>query len=64
MAFVIPPGRNQIVAEAFAGLKSDDRRMKRIASMTKAKPAAPAPEPSKNVKPPHAKGVKPSKRKP
>jgi hypothetical protein len=36
------------------------RRMKRIASMTKAKPA---PEPSKNAPPPRAKGGKPSKGK-
>jgi hypothetical protein len=62
MPFVIPPGRNQIVAAAFVGLKADDRRMKRIASMTKAKPA-PEPEPKKNAKPVRAKTGK-TRRKP
>jgi hypothetical protein len=43
MSFIVKPGRNAIVAAAFAGLQQDERRMKRIASMTKAKPA-PEPE--------------------
>lgn len=62
MSFIVKPGRNPIVAAAFAGLKADERRMKRIASMTKAKPA-PEPEPKKNAKPVRAKTGK-TRRKP
>lgn len=49
MPFIVKPGRNPIVAAAFAGLKKDERRMKRIASMTNAKPE---PAPKKTAKPP------------
>jgi len=63
MAFVIAPSRNRVIQMAFDGLA------KQYAVEEKAEPKAvkakkPAPEPSKNVKPPHAKGGKPSKEKP
>lgn len=61
MPFIVGKSRNPVVQAAFDGLKVHERRMKRIASMTKAKPAA--PEPSKTAKPPRAKGGKPSKGK-
>lgn len=34
----VGPSRNSIVAMAFEGLRKDERRMKRIATMTKPKP--------------------------
>ena len=62
MPLIVGKSRNPVVQAAFEGLKADERRMKRIASMTKAKPA-PTPEPSKTAKPSRAKGGKPSKGK-
>lgn len=61
MAFVIPPGRNPVIREAFALKAAAERRMKRIASMTKAKPE-PTPEPKKNAKPPAKSAARKGKR--
>lgn len=58
MPFIVGKSRNPIVQAAFDGLRADERRMKRIASMTKAKPE---PEP-KNAKPPRATGGKPNRK--
>lgn len=60
MPLIVGKSRNPIVREAFALKAVSERRMKRIASMTKAKPT---PEPSKTAKPSRAKGGKPSKGK-
>jgi hypothetical protein len=62
MPLIVGKSRNPIVREAFALKAVSERRMKRIASMTKAKPE-PAPAPKKTAKSPRAKGGKTKKAK-
>jgi hypothetical protein len=51
----VKPGRNPIVAQAFAGLRADERRMARIHKAYRTKPAEPQePAPSKKQKPQRA----------
>jgi hypothetical protein len=57
MPLIVGKSHNPIVREAFALKAVSERRMKRIASMTKAKP-----EPSKTAKSPRAKGGKPKEK--
>lgn len=45
MSFIVKPSRNKIVQAAFDGLRADERRMKRIASICKTKPE-PTPAPA------------------
>ena len=61
--FIVKPSRpGSIVAAAFAGLRADERRLKKIAKVYRAKDLSKLPPaPSNNAKPPRAKGGKPSK---
>jgi ribosomal protein L44E len=53
MATVVGPSRNRIVSGAFEELAKSERRMARIQKTYQSQPA-----PSKNAKPPRAKGSK------
>jgi hypothetical protein len=60
----VKPGRNPIVAQAFAGLRADERRMARIHKAYRTKPIAEpeaTPAPSKTAKSARAKAAKPRK---
>jgi hypothetical protein len=59
MTFVVKPSRpGSIVAEAFAGLRADERRMDRIRKTYRTKPVVAEPESSKTPKSPRAQGGK------
>jgi hypothetical protein len=61
----VKPGRNPIVAQAFAGLRADERRMARIQKAYRTKPIAePEAAPAQSKKPAkaaRAKATKPRK---